>query len=353
MVVENSCEMRSPARLAGAHSLLRLLPVFGSFSKKHKGDSPQRACQDSASNRTQTLAPSPSTSSSVAPAESESRTPSVVLASASVRRLDLCRSVLDLDVECMPSDFEAIRSFANPPTICDTNKVGGAAEPESDGGQTGVVSLDEEARFLVKLVAESEAERAQTKAPSKFPSSVGWGAEVYALKTANGKARSVARGIWNTDEASLNPANRGPPRDEGADSVHTFVIGADTVVDLDGQILEKPKDEEDALQMLTRLSGRTHAVHTAVCLYSRQGGAERPVAAFVETTKVTMVAFGHEDIKAYVRTGEPMDKAGSYGIQGIAGQFVSRIEGCFFNVVGLPVTRLAEALLDLWRRSLI
>nr|PUA84174.1 Maf-like protein [Toxoplasma gondii TgCATBr9] len=118
--------------------------------------------------------------------------------------------------------------------------------------------------------------------------------------------------------------------------------------------------------MLASLSGRTHAVHTAVSLYSRQGGAEHPVAAFVETTKVTMVALGSDDIEAYVRTGEPIDKAGhlsglaffamlqgSYGIQGIAGQFVSRIDGCFFNVVGLPVTRLAEALVDLWKRSLI
>ncbi|KEP61203.1 UNVERIFIED_CONTAM: septum formation protein maf, putative [Hammondia hammondi] len=386
MVVE-SCEQRCPANTAGSRTLLPLLPVFGSFTKRQdKDSSPQNACQKSLPSPEQKLRP-PFTSSTpcVLPTSSgRSATSAVVLASASVRRLELCRSVLNLDVECMPSDFEALRRPLKPQTNGrekNNQEAGerGAAESEEGNRQRDTVSLDEEENLLVKLVETNEARQAQ--ASSKSRASVGWDAELYALKTADGKARSVAREIWKTDEASLNDANRGPPQADACCSAqkrqcregaarsgagekspsprftplppHSIVIGADTVVELDGQILEKPEDEQDARRMLASLSGRTHAVHTAVCLYSRQRGAEHPVAAFVETTKVTMVALGRDDIEAYVRTGEPMDKAGSYGIQGIAGQFVSRIDGCFFNVVGLPVTRLAEALVDLWQRSLI
>ena len=119
-----------------------------------------------------------------------------------------------------------------------------------------------------------------------------------------------------------------------------FVLGADTIVILDGEILGKPRDGADAARMLRLLSGRTHQVTTAVCL-AGPIGARQPKTGFEdkgsETTSVTVAKLREEDIRSYIATGEPMDKAGAYGIQGIASRWISRIEGDYFNVVGLPV----------------
>ena len=113
-------------------------------------------------------------------------------------------------------------------------------------------------------------------------------------------------------------------------------LGADTVVVLQDQVLEKPADPEDAKRMLRMLSSREHRVITGVCLAERaHNSIQRDVRA--ETTRVWMNEIGEEDIEAYVATGEPMDKAGAYAIQGIASRWIPRIEGCYFNVVGLPV----------------
>jgi len=113
------------------------------------------------------------------------------------------------------------------------------------------------------------------------------------------------------------------------------VLGADTVVVVDGLILGKPCDQADAARMLRLLSGRTHWVITGVCL------AGPPWDGFVdvrsETTRVAMDALTDEDIRSYIATGEPMDKAGAYAVQCIASRWISRIEGDYFNVVGLPV----------------
>jgi septum formation protein len=123
-----------------------------------------------------------------------------------------------------------------------------------------------------------------------------------------------------------------------------FVLGADTIVIVDGQILGKPGDEADAARMLRLLSGRSHHVITAVCLAgpaSRKTSDREPRIAFEdkrsETTLVTVDKLSDEDIRTYIATGEPMDKAGAYGIQGIASRWITRIEGDYFNVVGLPV----------------
>jgi septum formation protein len=122
-----------------------------------------------------------------------------------------------------------------------------------------------------------------------------------------------------------------------------FVLGTDTIVIADGQILGKPRDAADAARMLGLLSGRTHQVITAVCLLGPQlGNANQELRTGFEdtrseTTLVTMDAVSDEDIRSYIATGEPMDKAGAYAIQGIASRWISRIEGDYFNVVGLPV----------------
>jgi septum formation protein len=126
------------------------------------------------------------------------------------------------------------------------------------------------------------------------------------------------------------------------------VLGADTIVVVDGIILGKPRDAGDADRMLRKLSGRTHAVITGVSLVGPTSQSEllvtgnrQLVAAFErtlsETTLVTMCEISDEEIRAYVATGEPMDKAGAYAIQGIASRWIPRIEGDYSNVVGLPI----------------
>lgn len=117
------------------------------------------------------------------------------------------------------------------------------------------------------------------------------------------------------------------------------VIGADTIVVLNGRIFGKPADERDAHRMLRELSGKTHQVITGVALV-RKGRCE----TFAEVTNVCFRELSDEEIAAYVTTGEPLDKAGAYGIQGAAGAFVDHIEGDYDNVVGLPVARLERAL---------
>lgn len=117
------------------------------------------------------------------------------------------------------------------------------------------------------------------------------------------------------------------------------VIGADTIVVLDGQVLGKPHDEAHALAMLTALSGREHHVYTGVAVL--QDGRE---LAQVEDTAVWFRDASQAELNRYIATGEPMDKAGAYGIQGRGGLLVSRIEGDYTNVVGLPIVRLASML---------
>jgi septum formation protein len=116
----------------------------------------------------------------------------------------------------------------------------------------------------------------------------------------------------------------------------TVVVGADTVVVLDGRILGKPRDKDEAVSMLTALSGREHRVYTGVTVL---GGDVRMQSA-AEETAVRFRALTQQEIHSYVETGEPMDKAGAYGVQGLASLFVEGIRGDFFNVVGLPLCRL-------------
>ena len=115
----------------------------------------------------------------------------------------------------------------------------------------------------------------------------------------------------------------------------TWVLGADTTVVVDGEILNKPEDAQDAARMLRLLSGRVHEVITAVCL--ARVGKVRVVDLRAETTRVTFSELSDADVAFYVSTGEPMDKAGAYAIQGIASRWIPRIEGDYSNVVGLPV----------------
>lgn len=124
-----------------------------------------------------------------------------------------------------------------------------------------------------------------------------------------------------------------------------LILGGDTEVVLNGEMLGKPADANDALGMLVRLRGRTHEVLTGLHLIDCPTGLS---CSRVERTLVTMRNFSDGEAAAYVEGGEPLDKAGAYGIQGKASVLVSRIEGCFYNVVGLPLSRLAEMMEELW-----
>uniref|UniRef100_A0A7S3E1T7 Maf-like protein n=1 Tax=Chloropicon laureae TaxID=464258 RepID=A0A7S3E1T7_9CHLO len=168
----------------------------------------------------------------------------------------------------------------------------------------------------------------------------------YAADTAFHKVQDVFTRI--TEDPSREQGDR------------YLVIGADTVVDLGGQVMEKPSDKQHAFEMLKQLSGNSHRVHTgvAVCHFEiprRDGSDGKAVPlAFTkcsETTAVTFSDLPDEVIHAYIESGEPMDKAGSYGIQGAGGSMVSGIQGCYFNVMGLPLNRLSKVLIDLLKTN--
>lgn len=126
----------------------------------------------------------------------------------------------------------------------------------------------------------------------------------------------------------------------------TLVLGADTIVVVDHHILGKPIDPGDARRMLRLISGRAHQVMTSVCLLGRSIHDVR-----TDTTQVHVVPIPDEEIEEYIATGEPMDKAGAYAIQGIASRWISRIDGCYFNVVGLPVPKVYAMLQRAGMRS--
>ncbi|MCL2421100.1 MAG: Maf family protein [Defluviitaleaceae bacterium] len=124
---------------------------------------------------------------------------------------------------------------------------------------------------------------------------------------------------------------------------NAVVIGADTVVAIDDLILGKPKDEADAFDMLSRLQGRAHTVYTGVAVASC---VEDKMTTFVESTEVFMRPLGEKEIRWYMSTGEPFDKAGAYGIQEKGAVLIERVEGDYFTVVGLPLCRLNLTLGD-------
>jgi len=151
----------------------------------------------------------------------------------------------------------------------------------------------------------------------------------YVRRLALAKARAAA----------------GVQRDPG----ESLFIGADTIVAVNDEILGKPESADDARRMLRLLGGAVHEVHTGLAVIRRPGAAE---AVVEEVTRVTFAAMSDDEIDAYIATNEPFDKAGAYGIQGIGGRYVTRIEGCYFNVMGLPLARLWLLLREFgWKES--
>ena len=158
----------------------------------------------------------------------------------------------------------------------------------------------------------------------------GEAAAAMVARLAEAKARAVAAKRYTDQDRSI-------------------ILGADTTVEIDGEILGKPRDAKDARDMLARLGGRTHHVLTGIFLLRLRDGESR---AAVENSGVTFAPLTEKEIEEYVATGEPMGKAGAYGIQGLAGRFIPKIDGCYFNVVGLPLARCYLLLSELgWREE--
>ena len=155
-------------------------------------------------------------------------------------------------------------------------------------------------------------------------------AEEYVRRVAQAKVQTAAAQAGEAGEPAI-------------------VIAADTTVLVEGQILAKPADAADARRMLRLLSGRTHEIFTALAVINLATGQE---SLHIEKTRVEIVKLSDEEIENYIATGEPFDKAGAYGIQGIAGRFAARISGCYFNVLGMPLSRLWTTLHELgWKES--
>jgi septum formation protein len=186
---------------------------------------------------------------------------------------------------------------------------------------------------LKLVLASSSPRRAQILRDAGFdftiqPANVdeslapGEAVEAYVARIAQAKARAVAGRAL-------------------ADGTPAIVIAADTVVLAGKQILAKPKDAEDARRMLRLLNATTHEVLTGLFVIRAYDGIS---FAHLERTRVEFIRISDIDIDAYIQTKEPFDKAGAYGIQGVGGRFVRKVDGCYFNVMGLPLSRLWEIL---------
>ena len=141
---------------------------------------------------------------------------------------------------------------------------------------------------------------------------------------------------------TVEDLSRQKAEDVGAQApAGSLVIGSDTVVALDGKILGKPRDAEDAVRMLTLLQGRSHEVFTGVTVLEK-GEDRDEINTFSDRTLVRIYPMTEEEIRAYVATGDPLDKAGAYGIQGLFAAYVEGIDGSFYNVMGLPIGKLYQ-----------
>lgn len=162
------------------------------------------------------------------------------------------------------------------------------------------------------------------------------------MELAEQKARAVYESLFSSRPA-FSEGETSPPKTPDTDMEDLTVIGADTIVVYRGEILGKPADKSEAYDMLSLLSDRTHQVYTGVSLVTRKRG-KLSVRTFYEKTDVTFYPVHKDDLHAYIESGDPLDKAGAYGIQGDFAIHVKEIKGDYNNVVGLPIGRLYQEL---------
>jgi len=199
-----------------------------------------------------------------------------------------------------------------------------------------------------KAIQNELTEQAQNLPPAK-----------YARILAERKAKAVASNILlllqnnGASTAQEEPLINATEGNDGTISIQKYIIGCDTIVAVDEEILEKPMDDNDARYMLSRLSGRWHNVHTGISIYSSTNSYESPITSFTETAKVKFTVLTPDDIDAYIRTREHVDKAGSYGIQGIGGQLIESIKGDYYTVIGLPMHRFSRELANIINSSTV
>ncbi|CAD2113043.1 septum formation protein MAF homologue, putative [Plasmodium vinckei] len=185
-------------------------------------------------------------------------------------------------------------------------------------------------------------------------------AEEYVKENALRKGLNVAENIWfnnnKTDHKEKNDLKNNINTDQTYnyqmksinsyyDPLPNIIISCDTIVTLNNEIIEKPVDKNDAHKILTKLSNNTHCVYTAVCIFLYK--TKTPIT-FVEKTNVYFDNLHENDISEYLKTNEPYDKAGAYSIQGIGSQFIKKIDGCYYNVMGLPIHKLSKTLAKLF-----
>lgn len=224
----------------------------------------------------------------------------IILASASPRRRELL-SQIGLDFEVVVSETEEKITSTEP----------------------------------AKVVEELSAQKAEAVWEKLFSMMASQGSVTDAERLEEGS------GVSRTDEGS---EGFGPEQTSGETTItDNVVLGADTVVACDGKILGKPADMEGAVAMLTMLQGRGHEVYTGVTILYEENG-ERKTLTFHEKTTVHFYPMTDAQIREYVATGDPMDKAGAYGIQGLCARYISGIVGDYNNVVGLPVGRVYQEL---------
>ncbi len=176
------------------------------------------------------------------------------------------------------------------------------------------------------------------------------------LKTITENFEIIVSGCDETVDASLSPSEtvmelakrKGMAVYNETDCPqNALIIASDTVVALDGTILGKPANKDEAFHMLKSLSGRLHHVYSGVCIIDTDESGNVKTDVFYEETAVSFMALSDEEIDNYVKSGEPYDKAGGYGIQGLAGKFITSINGDYYNVVGLPLPSVYKKIRDL------
>lgn len=197
-----------------------------------------------------------------------------------------------------------------------------------------------------EIVVSSKEERYESTEP-----------EEIVKELALMKAKNVAAELMQRESSLRKPGENGSPEDalishdeEKGQTLHdVLIIGADTIVVRDGEILGKPSDEDAAFHMLKTLQGRMHQVYTGVALLDFDGKGNRQATIHAEETKVYVHGMEEEEIRRYLSAGESMDKAGAYGVQGRFAAYIDRIEGDYYNVVGLPVAYVYRQIKTMWK----